>query len=72
MTILNDDLNAKTRSDSIGYESIIGRHGLAQINENGEIFADFLLKKQNGDWRQLFSFEDVRARKRLMLHSIII
>ncbi|KAL0165193.1 hypothetical protein M9458_040946 [Cirrhinus mrigala] len=34
------DLNAKIGNDNTGYEDIMGVHGLGQMNENGERFAD--------------------------------
>nr|KAG5692954.1 hypothetical protein BaRGS_031532 [Batillaria attramentaria] len=41
MTILMGDFNAKIGSDNTGYENTMGTHGLGQMNENGERFADF-------------------------------
>ena len=46
MTILMGDLNAKIRSDNTGYENIMGTHGLGQMNENGERFADLCALNQ--------------------------
>ncbi|KAJ8346757.1 hypothetical protein SKAU_G00281580 [Synaphobranchus kaupii] len=40
VTILMGDFNAKTGADNNGYEDIMGTHGLGQMNENGERFAD--------------------------------
>ncbi|VDO78835.1 unnamed protein product [Schistosoma margrebowiei] len=40
LTILMGDLNAKVGMDNIGYEDIMGRHGLGERNENGERFAN--------------------------------
>ncbi|VDP45628.1 unnamed protein product, partial [Schistosoma curassoni] len=40
LTILIGYLNAKVGIDNIGYEVIIGRHGLRERNENGERFAN--------------------------------
>lgn len=34
------DLNAEIESDNRGYERIMGQHGLGEMNENGERFAD--------------------------------
>ncbi|VDP32910.1 unnamed protein product [Schistosoma margrebowiei] len=34
LTILMGDLNAKVGIDNTGYEDIMGRHGLGEINEN--------------------------------------
>ena len=33
--------NAKVGSNNTGYESIMGKHGLGKMNENGEMLADF-------------------------------
>lgn len=40
ITILMGDFNAKTGADNTGYKDIMGTHGLGQMNENGERFAD--------------------------------
>ena len=40
ITILMGDFNAKVGSDNTGYEDIMGAHGLGQMNNNGERFAD--------------------------------
>ncbi|XP_073714068.1 uncharacterized protein [Misgurnus anguillicaudatus] len=40
VTILMGDFNAKVGKDNIGYEEVMGRHGLGNMNENGERFAD--------------------------------
>jgi hypothetical protein len=34
------DLNAKIGADNTGYECIMGRHSLDQMNKNGERLAD--------------------------------
>nr|KAG5700908.1 hypothetical protein BaRGS_012315 [Batillaria attramentaria] len=46
MTILMLDFNAKIGSDNTGYEDTTGTHGLGQMNENGERFADFCALNQ--------------------------
>ena len=40
MTILTGDFNAKIGTDNTGYEGTMETHGLGQMNENGERFAD--------------------------------
>ena len=40
------DFNAKIDADNTGYKEIIGKQGLAQINENGELFMDVCVIKQ--------------------------
>nr|KAG5708984.1 hypothetical protein BaRGS_004623 [Batillaria attramentaria] len=46
MTILMGDFNAKIGSDNTGYEDTMEPHGLGQMNENGERFADFCALNQ--------------------------
>ena len=41
ITILMGDMNAKIGYDNTGYEKVMGTHGLGQMNENGETFANF-------------------------------
>ena len=38
---LREDLNAKVGQDNEGLEHIMGRHGLGERNENGQLFVDF-------------------------------
>ena len=33
--------NAKIGSNNTGYEEVMGIHGLGEMNENGEMFADY-------------------------------
>ena len=40
ITLLIGDLNAKVGEDNTGYEEIMGREGLGEMNDNGERFAD--------------------------------
>ena len=49
VTILMGDLNAKVGSNNTRYDSIMGKHGLGQINKNGEMFADFCA--EHSHWR---------------------
>nr|KAG5697993.1 hypothetical protein BaRGS_005811 [Batillaria attramentaria] len=46
MTILMGDFNAKIGSNNTGYEDTMGTHGLGQMNEDGERFADFCALNQ--------------------------
>ncbi|XP_058816391.1 uncharacterized protein LOC131679674 [Topomyia yanbarensis] len=39
--IYTGDLNAKVGSDNSDYECVIGRHGLGEMSENGELLAEF-------------------------------
>ena len=41
MNIIMGDANAKIGEDNTGYEGIMGRHGLGQMNDNGDRFASF-------------------------------
>ena len=41
LKILMVDLNAKVGSDNTGKELIMGRHGVGEQNENGELFSEF-------------------------------
>ena len=41
MTIVMGDLNAKVGDDNEGYEAVMGKEGLGEMNVNGEHFADF-------------------------------
>lgn len=41
VNIVMGDANAKVGEDPTGYETIMGKHGLGTMNENGERFADF-------------------------------
>ncbi|XP_055891507.1 craniofacial development protein 2-like isoform X2 [Biomphalaria glabrata] len=38
--ILMGDFNAKVGSDNSGYEEVMGKHGIGEMNENGKRFAD--------------------------------
>ena len=40
LTVLMGDMNAKIDSCNIGYEDVMGTHGLGDMNNNGERFAD--------------------------------
>jgi endonuclease/exonuclease/phosphatase family metal-dependent hydrolase len=39
-TLLMGDFNAKVGYNNTGYEQTMGRHGIGQMNENGERFAE--------------------------------
>ena len=52
MTILTGDFNAKIGTDNTGYEGTMGTHGLGQMNENGERFADPCAFEPGGDRRK--------------------
>ena len=35
------DFNAKVGSNNTGFEAVIGKHGLGEMSDNGELFPDF-------------------------------
>ena len=41
IVILGGDLNAEVSQDNVELEHIMGRHGLGERNENGQLFVDF-------------------------------
>ena len=41
LLIMMGDFNAKIGKDNIGKELVMGKEGLGEINENGELFTDF-------------------------------
>lgn len=46
IVIVMGDLNAKIGNDNLGIENIIGRHGLGEMNENGNRLVDFCGDKE--------------------------
>ena len=38
--IVMGDMNAKTGSNSEGLEHVMGRHGIGNMNKNGELFSE--------------------------------
>ena len=41
LIVVMGDLNAKIGGDNEGYETVMGKEGLGEMNDNGERFADF-------------------------------
>ena len=41
LLIMMGDFNAKIGKDNIGKELVMGKEGLGEINENGELFTDY-------------------------------
>ena len=41
LKIITGDMNAKVGEDNTGRELIVGKHGVGEQNENGELFTDF-------------------------------
>ena len=35
-----EDMNAKIRPNNEGMEHVMGRHGIGNMNENGELFSE--------------------------------
>nr|KAG5711928.1 hypothetical protein BaRGS_026369 [Batillaria attramentaria] len=60
MTMLMGDFNAKIGSDNTGYEDTMGTHGLGQMNENGERFADFCALNQLVIGRSIFPHKRIQ------------
>lgn len=46
ITLVMGDFNAKVGGDNAGYEDIMGKHGLGQMNDNGERFAEMCALNQ--------------------------
>jgi len=53
--IVVGDMNAKIGADITGYNQAMGKHGLGQLNDNGEIFAKLLCITQLGYRMKLIS-----------------
>ena len=41
LILLLGDFNAKVGSNNTSFETVMGKHGIGEMNENGELFADF-------------------------------
>jgi exonuclease III len=54
LTILMGDFNAKVGYNNTGYGQTMGRHGIGQMNENGERFAELCAKQQMCHRRKYF------------------
>nr|KAG5711924.1 hypothetical protein BaRGS_026365 [Batillaria attramentaria] len=63
MTILMGDFNAKIGSDNTGYENTMGTHGLGQMNENGERFADFCALNQLAKAQEEYTAADREVKR---------
>ena len=61
LKILMGDLNAKVGSDNRDKELIMGRHGVGEQNENGELFSEFCMFNAPYIWNSLPS--DIREAK---------
>lgn len=59
ITIVMGDFNAKIGSDNTGYEEVMGKHGLGQMNENGEWFADLFALNQLVIGGSVFPHKDI-------------
>jgi hypothetical protein len=56
--IVGGDLNAKVGQDNKGLEHVMGRHGLEQRNENGQLFVDFCASHDFVIGRTIFPHKD--------------
>ena len=54
-----DDLKTMIGADKTGYEKVMGKHGLGQINENGEMLADFCAEDNLVIGESLFPHETI-------------
>ena len=41
LILLLGDFIAKVGSNNTGFEAVMGKHGLGEMSDNGELFADF-------------------------------
>ena len=64
IAILMGDFNAKIRMDNTGYEGIMGTHGLGQMNENGERFADLCALNQLVKGGSIFPHKRIHTTSR--------
>ena len=67
-------MNAKIGADNTGCEQVMGKHGLGQINENGEMFADFYAERSLVIVESLFPHEAIHKAdvQCLMPHHTIL
>jgi exonuclease III len=59
LTILMGDFNAKVGYDNTGYEQTMGRHGIGQMNENGERFAELCANNKFVIGRSIFAHKRI-------------
>ena len=59
MTICLGDFNSKVGSDNGGYESVMGRHGLGEVNENGARLISFCAANNLVIGGTLFQHKDI-------------
>ena len=57
VTLVIEDFNAKIGSNNNDIKTVMGRHGLNRINENGEIFADFCTSNEMVIGRTIFPYK---------------
>ena len=58
ITIVGGDLNAKVGQEIEGLEHVMGRHGLGERNENGQLFVDFCASHDSVIGGTIFPHED--------------
>ena len=58
LLIMMGDFNAKIGKDNIGKELVMGKEGLDEINENGELFTNFCHFKVWLSWKCIPTQED--------------
>jgi flagellum-specific peptidoglycan hydrolase FlgJ len=59
ITILMGDLNAKIGEQNAGYERVMGKYGLGNMNENGERLADLCMMQDMVVGGSIFQHKDV-------------
>ena len=69
LILLLGDFNAKEGSNNSGFEAVMGKHGLGEMCDNGELFVDFysfnkLLIREN-----VFPFNKVQKVTWISLHN---
>ena len=62
LKILMGDLNAKVGSDNTDKELIMGRHGVGEQNENGELFSEFCMFNDLVIGGTLFSHKPIHKK----------
>ena len=65
---MNGDFNAKIGSDNRGYEEIIRQHGLGEMKDSGERFADLCALNNLVIGGSVFQHEKIHKAKKLRHH----
>ena len=65
------DTNTKIGANNTGYEQVMGKHKLGQMNENGEMFADFCAEHSLVIGGSLFPHKTVHKATRLSPNHVM-